>query len=57
MKTRYTKKEYKKYCQEVKIGNPVSFEMWKVVQPIGDNISGKVNYIITKNSKKEVNKK
>lgn len=48
---KYTRKEYKKYCQEVdsKIGKPVSFEMWKVVQPIGDSIIGKANRII-KNS-------
>lgn len=48
MKIKYTKKEYQEYVGSLdkNIGKPVSFEMWKKVQPIADGIVGKANKII-----------
>lgn len=48
---KYNKKEYLKYVKELKKDDipdlmPISFKDWKWVQPIADEVVGKVNKII-----------
>jgi hypothetical protein len=53
---KYDKKEYEKYRKEIEkngeVGDkPISFKMWKVMQPIADKVMGKANKIINKKIK------
>ena len=53
---KYTKKEYLKYVKNFKpdkelTTRPITFEIWKVVQPIVDKILGRTNKIIIDNIK------
>jgi len=55
MKRKYNKKEYLKYVRGFKkdgIGDarPISYKTWKWIQPIADQVVGKVNNIIKKGS-------
>ena len=53
---KYDYKHYLKYRRKMKAqlkadgdgGQPVSYKMWKIVQPIADSVIGKVNNIIDK---------
>ena len=52
---KYTKKNYLLYVKNLKCGKnerPISFEKWKIVQPITDNMVGKVNQIIKSQNNK-----
>ncbi len=53
---RYSKREYEKYKTKVDktIGKAISFEKWKVIQPIADSIIGKTNKIIIKNKEEKI---
>ena len=49
---KYNKKEYKKYVKEIEEmkndGSPISFEKWRILQPIADSVINKANKIINK---------
>ncbi len=48
---KYNKREYLKYVKDIQLTlkkgeRPISFEKWKIVQPVADRIINKVNKII-----------